>query len=102
MNYKQLKEKLTATEKSNRYLKECNKNKEILFNGSMRLLTFANMQVDLLVWVIEEIKITSDDGVTVGVAGNALERHELDKKIHDKTLFPNLNILISNHKSQDE
>ena len=48
MNYKQLKEKLKATEKSNRYLKECNKNKEILFNGSMRLLTFANMQVDLL------------------------------------------------------
>lgn len=90
-------------EKSNKFLKDCNKNnreqiiktkeklnnQEVLFDSAMSLLTFANTQVDILLNVLEEIKVITDDKIVVGIIKNAKERYELDKMIHNRKLFPN-------------
>jgi len=56
-----------------------------LFGSSVRELQFANLQIEYLVGVLDELKaITS--GLEKKVIENAIEKYNLDKLIHAKLL----------------
>ena len=76
--------KCTAQKKANRDLYEHYKE---LFETSFKELKFANMQVQYLNSVLEEIESFTDDEMVKAVIENSRNRHMLDKIIHAKKIF---------------
>ena len=103
MNYKRLKEKLKATEKSNKYLKDCNKDnrKQVirlkeenndLYDKLLKWLEIninRSEQISLFIDTLDYIWANTTDELTTKIVENAIEKHSI-------------NILIANRKNQDE
>lgn len=71
------------------YWKSMCKDKESLLQTVSWEHRFQLLQVQLLVNWLEEIKSMTTDPLTKSVISNLIERHNLDKLIHARILFPN-------------
>lgn len=60
--------------------------KKQLATSAIKELQFANLQVQVLLGVLDELD-TFTGTLEKAVIKNAIERHELDKAIHAKLLF---------------
>lgn len=67
-------------------IKEKPPTKEEILASAIKELQFANLQIQYLLSVLNELEIIGDI-LTKEVIKNAKERHLLDKLIHNKKLF---------------
>lgn len=50
-------------------------------------LQFANLQIEVLYWALDEIRSMTNDNLAKKVAEMAIERRNVDKMIHSRILF---------------
>jgi hypothetical protein len=60
---------------------------EELFTTATGELVAANLYIEHLLWVIDEIKTLNKDTLLDKIIENWLERYELDKMCHARVLF---------------
>lgn len=71
------------------YWKSMCEDKDSLLNAVSWEHRFQLIQVQILLNWLEEIKSMTSDPLTKKLVSNLIERHELDKLIHTRILFPN-------------
>jgi hypothetical protein len=71
------------------YRKSMCEDKESLLQATAWEHRFQLLQVQSLVNWLEEIVSMTNDPLTKKLVSNSIERHELDKLIHTRNLFPN-------------
>lgn len=61
--------------------------KNNLFKASIKELQFANLQIEYLLSIIDEIYVLSNDKLIKSIIRNWKKRYNLDKLCHIRTLF---------------
>ena len=79
MNYKQLKEE-------NERLKKKTKYQQSLLMLGLSMNTSKAEQIEYLLTALHEIKDTTNDNLTIWVAKNAIEKHNINILIHKRNL----------------
>ena len=60
-----------------------------LLNSAVNELRFAMLQILHLKSTLQEIEVMTNDVLVKSIIKNGLERHEMDKLIHARTIFTN-------------
>ena len=62
---------------------------EEMLASSIWELQFANLQRDYLLSVLQELEVMTNDKLSKSIIENAIERYNMDKLIHVRTIFDN-------------
>ena len=87
MNYRSFKNRLEYHKYYHGLFKALHKDKSELFEVWVRELKFSNMGNEFLLNSLREIKAFADDKLIEKAIDNMIERYNLDKLIHVRTIF---------------